>query len=81
MSLETTTREKARGWGWLLATGIAAAAGAIFAAAIVLGGPAASDAAEVRPDVPQFPKRELPKEWRWERKAISFDHMFRHYPK
>jgi hypothetical protein len=79
MSLETTTRAKAR--GWLLATAVASAAVAAFAAAIVLGGPDASDAAEVRADVPQFPKRELPKEWRWELKAITFDHMFRHYPK
>ena len=23
------------------------------------------------------PPRELPREWRWERKAITFDHMFR----
>lgn len=24
-----------------------------------------------------WPERELPREWRWERKAITFDHMFR----
>lgn len=24
-----------------------------------------------------WPERELPREWRWERKAVTFDHMFR----
>ena len=23
-----------------------------------------------------WPSRELPREWRWERKAVSFDHMY-----
>ena len=23
-----------------------------------------------------WPERELPREWRWERKAVSFDHMY-----
>jgi hypothetical protein len=32
---------------------------------------AASDA------VAAYPVRELPREWRWERKAVEFDHMYR----
>lgn len=75
MSPETTTRERAR--GWLLASSIAALALAIFAAAVVLGRPSPSDAAEMKPEVPEYVAPELPREWRWERKAITFDHMFR----
>ncbi len=75
MSLETTSRERAR--TWLLASGIALLVVAIFAAAILVGGAAASEAREVRSALPAFQREELPKEWRWERKAITFDHMFR----
>ena len=34
--------------------------------------------AEVSTDAPPAPSRApLPREWRWERKPITFDHMFR----
>lgn len=39
------------------------------------------DATPTQPSVgeplSEFPRRELPREWRWERKAIQFDHMYR----
>ena len=40
---------------------------------LALGAPAARPALEAR----AWPERELPREWRWERKAMTFDHMFR----
>ena len=75
MSLKISTRERV--WAWLLASGIAGLAVGVFATAIVLGGPSRSDAAVVRPEVPLFEPKPLPREWRWQRKPITFDHMFR----
>lgn len=69
------TREQARGWA--LASVIAVAAIALFATAIVVGNPSSSGAAAVTPEVAEWEPPELPREWRWEREAITFDHMFR----
>ncbi len=56
--------------GALLGTGLTLLAG---------GAPRAGAAPEARPAAAarEWPDRPLPREWRWERKAITFDHMFR----
>lgn len=64
--------------GWWRAAVVGFAAGVVCAggvAALAAGIPAAKpDSAQAR--VESFEARELPREWRWTRKAITFDDMF-----
>lgn len=53
----------------------AAAALALGALLLLAESPSAAEAS-VR-ELPAFPEAELPPEWRWERKAVDFDHMYR----
>jgi hypothetical protein len=59
MEQGTRIREEAR--GWLLASGIAIAAIAIFVTAMVVGGPGASGAAALEPAAPEWEPPELPR--------------------
>lgn len=72
---------------WLRPLVLGVALGALLATAVsaVAGDPAldltrlAPEPAAAEPAAagPVWPERELPREWRWERKPITFDHMFR----
>ncbi len=56
-----------------------------LASALVLGtavgsqvrGDPPTSAANIPPPVVSAPEVELPREWRWERAPVTFDHMFR----
>ena len=57
----------------------------LLASALVLGtavgsavrGDPPTPAANIPPAVVSAPEGELPREWRWERAPVTFDHMFR----
>jgi hypothetical protein len=68
-------RERRAGFlaGLLCAAVVGAAAALLPAERLAHAALSAAVAAEA----PARPRAELPREWRWERKAITFDHMFR----
>jgi len=59
--------------GWILVTGVSDLEPS--AAATSVSAPAC-DASSCMPAVAPV-SRELPREWRWEREAVKFDHMYR----
>jgi hypothetical protein len=57
---------------------IVALAATVLASLLIAQAVDGQATASIRRDLlPVYPKRELPREWRWERDPVTFDDMFR----
>ncbi len=77
----TAGRERGRGHYLFLRAVVVVIAGALGLAIAMstldLGRAALAEETATAAPLAAFPDRELPPEWRWERKPVEFDHMYR----